>query len=148
MKWKLTGLLFSMLLCIPPLQAQTDRSQDLGDYIVYYNALPTEILQANIAQQYGISRSKFRGFITISVQKKTTGNSGKPVNAEINISASNLTGQSKTLTLRRVKEGPSIYYIDDFRIANMETLNFKLQIEPENSHKNLTVNFSQQFFTN
>ncbi len=148
MKGKLSGLLLSLLLFIPPLQAETDRSQDFGNYVVYYNALPSEILQADIARQYGITRSKFRGFITISVQKKTSATRTTPVNAKINASATNLTGQQKTLSLQRIEEGPAIYYVDDFRIANLETLNFKLQIEPENSHKNFILNFSQQFFTN
>jgi len=148
MKWKLSIFILPLLLFIPSLQAQTDRSQDLGDYVVYYNALPTEVLQANIARQYGISRSKFRGFISVSVQKKTKTASGKPVNATVNVSASNLTGQQKTFSLQRIEEGPAIYYIDDFRIANMETLKFTLKIKPENSDKDFTVHFSQQFFTN
>ena len=148
MKWKPLIFLLPLLLFIPSLHAQTDRSQDLGDYVVYYSALPTDILQADVAHQYGISRSKFRGFITVSVQKKTNTASSKPINAEVNVSATNLTGQSKTLSLQRVEEGPAIYYVDDFRIANMETLNFTLKIKPEGSGKNFTVNFRQQFFTN
>jgi len=148
MKWKQLVLLLPLLLSIPSLQAQTDRSQDLGDYIVYYSALPTDILQADIARQYGISRSKFRGFITISVQRKTDTASGKPINAQVDASASNMTGQHKTLSLHRVEEGAAIYYVDDFRVANMETLNFTLKIKPEDSDKNFTVNFRQQFFTN
>ncbi len=148
MKWKWLVLLLPLLLSISSLQAETDRSQDFGNYIVYYSALPTDILQADIARQYGISRSKFRGFITISVQKKTDTASGKPINAQVKVSASNLTGQQKTFSLQRVEEGAAIYYVDDFRIANMETLNFTLKIKPEDSDKNFTVNFRQQFFTN
>lgn len=145
---KLISFLLPLLFFITPLQADSGRSQDLGDYIVHYNALPTEILQPDIARQYGITRSKFRGFITVSVLKKTASASGKPVKAKISASASNLNEQSKTLSLRPVEEGSAIYYVDDFRITNQETLNFKLKIKPENSSKSFSVGFRQKFFTN
>ncbi len=145
---KLISLLLPLLFFITPLQADSGRSQDLGDYVVHYNALPTEVLQPDIARQYGITRSKFRGFITVSVLKKTATASGKPVKAQISASASNLNQQSKTLSLRQVEEGSSIYYVDDFRITNLETLNFKLKIKPEDSDKTFSVNFRQKFFTN
>jgi len=148
MKLKLISFLLPLLLFVPPLQADSGRSQDLGDYIVHYSALPTDVLQADIARQYGITRSKFRGFITVSILKKTDSASGKPVKAKISASASNLNQQNKNLSLRQVEEGSAIYYVDDFRVANQETLNFKLTISPENSHKKFTVNFRQQFFTN
>ncbi len=148
MKLKFISFLLPLLLFIPPVQADSKHSQDLGDYIVHYNALPTEVLQADIARQYGITRSKFRGFITVSILKKTASPAGKPVKAKINVSAHNLNDQNKMLSLRQIEEGSAIYYVDDFRIANLETLNFKLTIRPENSHKNFTVNFRQQFFTN
>ncbi|HEB85796.1 MAG TPA: DUF4426 domain-containing protein [Gammaproteobacteria bacterium] len=145
---KLISFLLPLLLFIPPVQADSTHSQDLGDYVVHYNALPTEVLQADIARQYGITRSKFRGFITVSIIKKTASATGKPVKAKISVSARNLNDQNKMLSLRQIEEGSAIYYVDDFRVANLETLNFKLTIRPENSHKNFTVNFRQQFFTN
>ncbi len=148
MNLKLISFLLPLLFFITPLQADSEHSQDLGDYIVHYNALPTEVLQSDIAQQYGITRSKFRGFITVSVLKKTSDANGKAVKAKISASAINLNQQSKALSLRPVEEGSSIYYVDDFRISNQETLNFKLQIKPENSDKNFTISFRQKFFTN
>lgn len=148
MKLKLISFLLPLLLFVPPAQADLKHSQDLGDYVVHYNALPTQILQPAIARQYGITRSKVRGFITISVLKKNATASGKPVKAEISAHAINLNEQSRTLSLRPVQEGSSIYYVDDFHITNLETLKFKLKIRPENSHKSFTVNFSQKFFTN
>ncbi len=145
---KLISFLLPLLLFIPPLQADTKHSQNLGDYVVHYNALPTEILQPDIARQYGITRSKFRGFITISVLKKNAAIDGKPVTAKITAHAVNLNEQSMALSLRQVKEGSSIYYVDDFHIDNLETLKFTLKIRPGNSHKDFTVNFRQKFFTN
>lgn len=145
---KLVSFLLPLLFFVTPLQADSDHSQDIGNYIVHYSALPTDVLQPDIARQYGITRSKFRGFITVSVLEKTTSPSGKSVNAKISVNASNLSEQSKMLSLRRVEEGQAIYYVDDFRITNLETLDFKLQIKPENSEKSYTVSFRQKFFTN
>ncbi len=137
-------LLFPLLLLMFTARAENDRSQAFGDYVVYYNALPTDVLQADVAGEYGITRSKFRGFITVSVQRKD----GQPVSARIQASASNLNGQSRNLSLHQVKEGPAIYYIDDFRISNEETLKFSLKIQPENANQAFNLKFSQQFFTN
>lgn len=145
---KLVSFLLPLLFFITPLQAESEHSQDVGNYIVHYNALPTEVLQPDIARQYGITRSKFRGFITVSVLKKTGTASGKPVKAKISASASNLSEQSKALSLRTVEEGQAIYYVDDFRITNLETLDFKLQIKPEDSQETFSVTFRQKFYTN
>jgi len=144
---KLVSFLLPLLFFITPLQAGSEHSQEIGNYIVHYNALPTEVLQPDIARQYGITRSKFRGFITVSVLKKTDDPNGKPVKAKISASASNLSEQSKALKLRTVEEGSAIYYVDDFRITNLETLDFKLKIKPEDSQESFSVSFRQKFYT-
>ena len=86
-----------------------EKSKDYGDYVVHYNAFTTDVLQAETAKHYQIRRSKNRGMINISVQKKDKSKSA--VTANVSGTASNLTGQLKNLDIKEVKEGDAIYYI-------------------------------------
>ncbi len=122
-----------------------DKSKDYGDYIVHYNAFTTDILQAETAKHYQIRRSRNRGMINISVQKKNKTNTA--VSAAVSGTASNLTGQLKSLNMKEIKEGKAIYYISDFSVANRETLDFSVKIKVDGKEKPLKVTFRQQFFT-
>ncbi len=122
-----------------------EKSKDYGDYIVHYNAFTTDALHAETAKHYNIRRSKNRGMINISVQKKNKKNSA--VTADVSGTASNLTGQLKSLDITEVKEGEAIYYISDFSVTNRETLDFSVNIKVAGKDKPLKVTFRQQFFT-
>ncbi|MCF6336816.1 MAG: DUF4426 domain-containing protein [Gammaproteobacteria bacterium] len=125
---------------------QAGEPQVFGDYTVHYNAFNTDTLQPKMAAAYDIVRSKNRAMLTISVLKKTdSGN--KPVHAKVTISASNLTGQLRTLKVREVDKNNAIYYLSEFHVAHEEMLNFTLKILPEGSSQPMTVSFRQKFFT-
>jgi len=121
-----------------------EKSKDYGDYIVHYNAFTTDVLQAEIAKQYQ-RRSKNRAMINISILKKNDNNSA--VTAKVSGTASNLTGQLKSLDIKEIKEGKAIYYISDFSVADRETLDFSVDIKVDGKDKPLKVTFRQQFFT-
>jgi len=138
------------LLCtalLLPFAARAQNSQDFGDYIVYYNAFTTDFLQPATARRYGITRSKHRGMVNISVQRKRMNTVGEPVEASITGNATNLNAQIKNLSLREIKEGNAVYYIAEFPVSNMETLDFKLQVTPKGQSTPLHVEFRQQFYT-
>jgi hypothetical protein len=48
--------------------------------------------------------------------------------------------------MRQVLEADAIYYIGEFRIANQETLNFDLQVQPQGESRFYKAKLSQQFF--
>jgi len=122
-----------------------ESSKEVGNYIVHYNALSTESLPPKVAQAYGIKRSKNRGLLNVSVLKKGAGYEG--VEANIEVSATNLTGQLRNINLRHVQEQNAIYYIADFSVADKETLDFSIKvITPDNNTANLKLR--QQFFAN
>ncbi len=123
-------------------------SEDFGDYVVHFNAITTDQLQPEVARTHNIARSKNRAMVNISIIRKVEGSIGQPVDGKVEISATNLTGQAKNLTLRRIQEGEAIYYIGDVSVANSETLVFNLSVTPEDTTKKLTVRFSRQFFSN
>lgn len=146
-KKTIAACLFSIFTLLVSGLAQAENSQDFGDYVVHFNALNTNQLPPAVTKQYGIKRSKNRGMINIAVLAKMLGTTGKPVAAKVIASAKNLTGQSRDIKLREVREGTAIYYIGEFPVTNEETLRFTVEVTPENSKDRYTVDFKQQFFT-
>lgn len=123
-------------------------SKDFGDYVVHFNAITTDRLEPEVARTYDIARSKNRALVNISIIRKVEGTIGQPVAGKVEISANNLTGQVKNLTLRRIQEGEAIYYIGDVPVADGETLVFNLGVTPEDTTRKFAVRFSRQFFSN
>lgn len=123
-------------------------SKDFGDHVLHFSSIPTSQLEADVARQYNISRSKSRALLTVSIIRKEEGTPGVSVPGEVTVSANNLTGQIKNLSLRQIQEGEAYYYIGDVAVANNETLVFNINAIPENETDSLSVRFMRQFYTN
>lgn len=131
----------------PATEGAEISAKDFGDYIVHFSAIPTDLLQPEIARTYDIVRSRNRAMLNVSIIRKTTGQPGDPVPGDIEITVNNLTGQVKNMTLRRIQEGDAIYYIGDVPVADAETLVFDLKVKPEGAATTLPLRFSRQFFS-
>lgn len=127
-------------------QALAENSQDFGDYVVHYNALTTDFLSPEVARHYGITRSKNRAMLNITVLKKGLGLAAHPVKATVSARAVNLNQQIKALSIREVNDGNAIYYIAEFPVDHGETLDFDIQAEPIDGGRRMNVRFRQQFF--
>ena len=132
--------------------ANAEQSSNFSDYVVHYNALPTNLIEPAIARPYGILRSKNRALLNIAVLRKVMGTAGQPVRAEVIATATNLNQQLREITMRQVtssvEEGSSaIYYIGEFPVSNEENVNFEVSITPEGTSITHTITFEQQFFT-
>lgn len=123
------------------------KSQTFGDYTVHYNAFTSDSLQPSMAKAYGITRSKNRGLVSISILQKSLAPLGKPVKAEVSAEANNLTGQWKKIPIREIIDSGAVYYISEFRVAHKEVLTFKITAKPEGSDQELNFKFQQQFYT-
>lgn len=143
----LTTLLVGFVVFFQTGNVIAETSQSFGDYTVHYNAFNSDVLQPSMAEAYGIIRSKNRGMLTVTIIRKESGSTGKPVRAAVTASASNLTGQFRQFNIREIDEGSSIYYMSVFHVAHEEMLDFVLQILPEGETQSHTVKFRQQFFT-
>jgi len=121
--------------------------EDVGDYVIHFNALPTDQLTAEVARSYGIVRSASRAMLNVSVIKKREGELGKPVVAKVTASATNLAGQLKSANVREVREGEAIYYIAELPVANDETLTFHLHVTPEDHTEAFPIRFQKQFYS-
>ncbi len=136
-----------LIMTVMAGNASAENSQDFGDYVVHFNALSTSHLPPTVTREYGIKRSKNRGMINITVLHKMLGTTGKPVQANVSATATNLTGQKRDISLREVREDTAIYYIGDFPITHEETLRFRVNVQPEGESETQEVKFKQQFFT-
>lgn len=120
---------------------------EFGDFVVHFNAQPTDMLPPKVARAYGIQRSENRAMLNVSVLRKAEGSIGQPVNAEVAVAARNLTGQLKSIEIRKIEEAGAIYYIGEIGVANRETLIFEIRVTPEGESEAHVVSFRQQFYT-
>jgi len=139
--------MLAWLLTLFSLPVVAEQSVEFGDYTIHYNAFPTTILPAEVARGYGITRSKSRGLLNVTVLKKVLGTSSRPVEATLRVTAVNLTGQVREIPMRKVEEENAIYYLGEFVVRNEETLRFTVEVLPEHQGPGTKVEFSQQFFT-
>ena len=117
-----------------------------GDYRVFYNAFSSDMLEPQIARSYELPRSRFRGLLNITVQRRTdSGYEGVP--AQVDAQAVNLSQQLKKIPVKEVREGEVVYYLGVFPITNRETLDFDVTVSPEGSQTPMAIRFRQQFFT-
>ena len=84
--------------------------------------------------------------INVSIIKSEEGTTGKSSPAVILAKATNIRGQMISIPMRQVLEAEAIYYIGEFRIADQETLNFDLQVQPQGESRFYKAKLSQQFF--
>lgn len=135
------------LTALPPA-AFAQQSREFNDYVVHYNALRTDLLPPQVAQGYGIRRSSTRALLNITVMKKGEGGSDSPVSAQIDVNATNLTGQRRELEMREIRDTEgAIYYVGELPVHNLETYQFKVRVVPEGETEALQVDFRQQFYT-
>jgi hypothetical protein len=133
---------------VPAAEEAHISSKVFGNYELHFNAMSTDLLQPEIARAYNIARSKNRALLTVSILKSNGNLTGQPVSGNVVVSAANLTGQIKNLTLRPIQDGDAIYYVGDTAVANRETLVFDIDAVPDGETEKLTVRFSRQFFSN
>lgn len=141
--FKVMALLFLAGALAAPAMAQ--QSEQFGDYEVHYNTLNTNQLSPDIASAYGIQRAGTQAMLNVTVLDRAT---REPVEANIDATATNLTGQRRDIEMRQIKDQGAIYYIGQFRIHDEESLNFNVQVQPEDHEGSpFLLTFRQQFFT-
>lgn len=140
-------LLLYPLLILFALPLRAEQAKDLGDYVVHYIAFTTDTLPPEVARNYGITRSRSRGMINITVLKKGAGIAGKPVPATVEVSAVNMSNQYRNVPVREIRDGEAIYYIGEFSVSNEDALDFHIQVHPEKKENSYEIRYRQEFFT-
>ena len=140
----LTTALAALVLAAP---AAGQQAEDIGDYLVHYNTLNTNLLSPDVAGAYGIQRSGSRAMLNITLIRKTEEGMGNPASGRVEATAVNLAGQRRELEMAEVRDQDAIYYIGTFRIHDEERLNFQVRVQPEGSNRTHEFSFRQQFYT-
>ena len=84
--------------------------------------------------------------LNVSIIRKTD---DTPVAGAVTVKATNLTGQLKNITMRKIEEPgetSAIYYVGETAIANLETLVFDISVAPEGADRLSEVRFTRQFY--
>lgn len=123
---KIRTLLGSALLLalLSPL-ASAEQKQVLGPWDVHYIAMPSTLLDPQIATQYQISRSIQNGLINISVLASSDQQAQQ---VRLSGQAKNLLGQIKELNFQEVREGEAIYYLAQLQFRGEEKVSFSIEI--------------------
>ena len=132
---------------VPTAEPAEATSSDIGDYVVHFSAQTTDQLPPDVARAYNIVRSKSRAMLNVSVVRKSDGQS---VPATVSVKTTNLTGQLKNVTMRKIEEPGdtvAVYYIGETPVANRETLLFDISVKPEGQSAVSEVRFKRQFYT-
>jgi hypothetical protein len=118
-----------------------------GNYIIHFNAFTTDQLSPEVASKYGISRSKSRAMLNVTVLQKQPDGMNKAVKAKITAQTTSLASQIKDLTLREIVEGDgeAIYYVGDTPVAKDESLVFDVQVTPEGETQSHRLRFTRHF---
>lgn len=132
----------------PAKVIKDNKAYDDGEHVVFFNALPSSLIDASIAKSYNIVRSDNRALTNISIHKKNSDGTTTAINANIKPKVTNLTGQLKPMELKRINEqDTAIYYIGMVNVSHGETLVFNLNIKPEDSNKEIVVKYKQSFYS-
>ncbi len=140
-------------LALLSTSALAEQSITFGNYTAHYNAFRSDDISADVARRHGIIRSSHRAVLNVTVLRNHADGSTTPVAARIQGSATNLNGQLNTLHFFPVREQETIYYLDQFRIDDHETLRFHIEVQPEPSVSSGTeptpgvIQFTQNFYT-
>ena len=132
---------------VPEAQPAAATSADIGDFVVHFSAQSTDQLPPEVAVAYNIVRSKNRAMLSVSIIRKSD---NAPVAGEVSVKTANLTGQLKSVTMRKIEEPGevvAIYYIGETPVANLETLVFDIKVTPDGADSPSDVRFKRQFYT-
>ncbi|WP_310697813.1 DUF4426 domain-containing protein [Marinospirillum sp.] len=130
-------IVLALILCLAgiPLAvsaADQERVREVGDYRIFYDVLPTSFLDPQLAQAYGLTRSKGLGLLRITVMKKREDGSLEPVeHPRVSGQAGNLVGQTRPLSFREIEVGQGEGYstLSTFRYSGDESIRFNLKVK-------------------
>lgn len=123
---RLNGLATYLLLGLGLLlSAQLQAAeQEMGDWTVHYNALPSTFLTPEVALANRIERSRYNGLLNIVVVDKD----GKPQPVNMSGEGKSLIGTVRKLEFQTIREGDAIYYIAQYPHRNEDNVLFTIAI--------------------
>ena len=150
--WLLAIALVTLYGCGSPQSSQPRPAppsepthQVFGDFEVHFNALRTDQLTPEVARAYGIERSANRVMLNVSLLRRDADGRTSPVDGTVTATARNLNGQLKDLTMRRITEGTSVYFIGEVGISGTEILVFDIEAVPAGAPSAYAMQLKREF---
>lgn len=122
-------------------QVSAEQKKQLGNWDVHYILMPTTLLDAEIARQYQLNRSRNYQLLNISV---LASDNQQAQQVELSGSAVNLAGQRQTLTFRPVKDGKALYYLAGVEARSEQQMTIHVTIRQGDQQQELQ--FSQDVY--
>lgn len=123
------------------LSAKAEQKETLGDWDVHYIVVNTAFLTPEVAKSYDIVRSKYNALVNLSVLKSE---SQEAQNVAVSGTVTDLLGNARPLTFKKVEEGAAIYYLATFNFDDLDTYRFNIQLQRGNTSR--TLKFQQKLF--
>lgn len=133
---------FLMLLGANFASAQFVKS---GDIRVYANAMVSSQMNAQMARQYGITRSASRVLLHVVVRKGIPGKD-KTLPASVTAIAIRKNGARSDITMQLTKDNNDVYYLGELNINGNESINFEIVTVIE-KQKPMRITFFKEFFS-
>lgn len=148
---KIWAVCFVVAACLSAMSAHAEQKKvfvgtDGQEYEVHYIALNSTFLQPEVAQQYGLTRSRALGLVNISVLKVLDSGATEAVGALVDINAKNDIQQVQHMDFQQVVEGKAIYYIGQVQYREAEILTFNATIYPQGVNEPFRLRFSHSFY--
>ncbi len=145
-KYLLAALVAIALLLTAELAAAEQFIED-KDYIIHYSAFTSTLIKPEVAKAYGLTRSRQRGLVNISVQRKMPEGLPKAVTSKLKGFTGQLGGSEIPLKFKLITEGDAIYYLAEFLVRDGDKMNFDINVQPTPDHAPMKLSFSQAFFS-
>jgi len=130
------------------LNASAEQYKDFDNYRIHYSAFKSDMISPEVAKAHGLTRSRYRAVINITVQKKAANGDYEAVQAKVEGSARDIYSKIIKLNMAEVTEGKAIYYLAEFPFTNRQNLDFDIRVIPKGEEVARQIKFSQQFFVN
>lgn len=137
-------LLMGCLLALPAI-TNAAQFKAFGDYQLHYSIFPSSTLQANIAKQYNLTRSRAIGVINVSLLKQSD-KGLKPVNGQVEVRIANDVQQEWFPGFRRVQEGEATYYLASFQFVEGDLLTFHISATVPGRDRPMRVRVAKTLF--
>lgn len=139
----------ALALCLTSMTVLAQRdpalknSTTFPNYRIQHVVFNSTFVLPEVAQAYGLKRSKYESLVNISVYPS---DATSTLPATISGTATNLMQQQKTLNFKKIEEQDAVYYLAPVHVGNEELLHFSLAITPEGSAETLELKFSQTVY--
>lgn len=135
------AVLLTVLLLSLPIAAQAQQSDRFGDYEIHYSAIPTGMLNDQVAGEYGIVRSRTRGMVMVTILRD-----GQAVSGQVDILARDENDKLTEIGAQRVREDGWVSYVGTFPIEAGDALTFEIKVNPHAGGETYPVAFRQTFY--